>query len=392
MTVDPPLEPVLGKMSIMRPLRLVALVAIVAIKSPSLCGQTPPSASLRVIHESWTFKDGAPENVLALAQTNDGFLWLGSETGLFRFDGTRFEAFKSPFGDQLLSTRISSLFAPESGGIWIGYEFGGFSFAYGGRVKNYAAEASSSGTVWEFAQGPDGTIWAATTHGLWRFEHSSWQQIGTQWNAPVPADHVGFDRDGMLWVIGQHYLLVQRPGGKEFQIAMKTLPANDFTLDADGRVLTSPITGEGTLSLNGDRLAAYPIFGKNSAAIIDRTGSIWVGSYEPFLIRIPPPERLADVLKNTAAVSRETYSADVYFRAKMVDREGNIWFGTQTGLERFFYSPLIKQSLPTTALFGFSLTAEDRGAVLIGSSNTPNCYIYEVFDGKFEVLQKQRVC
>jgi ligand-binding sensor domain-containing protein len=89
---------------------------------------------MQVGHDSWTFKDGAPSDVTCLAQTNDGFLWLGGPNGLFRFDGTRFEPFNSPFGDRLLSTNLYSLFAPPSGGLWIGYTFGGFSFLDKGRV------------------------------------------------------------------------------------------------------------------------------------------------------------------------------------------------------------------------------------------------------------------
>ena len=49
---------------------------------------------------------------------------LATETGLVRFDGLRFEPFRSPFGDQLLCTGVYALFAPPSGGLWIGYQFG----------------------------------------------------------------------------------------------------------------------------------------------------------------------------------------------------------------------------------------------------------------------------
>ncbi|WP_433964649.1 hypothetical protein [Tunturiibacter gelidiferens] len=111
-------------------------------------GQPPESANLRVGHDSWTFQQGAPADVTCSAQTNDGFLWLGGPNGLFRFDGTRFEPFASPFGDRLPSNNLYSLFAPPFDGLWIGYTLGGFSFLDKGRVTNYASEI---GSVYGFA-------------------------------------------------------------------------------------------------------------------------------------------------------------------------------------------------------------------------------------------------
>src|SRR5271154_789240 len=164
------------------PSRLCWLAVLMIVTSfrclPSL-GQTLASVNVQVGHDSWTFKDGAPAEVSCLAQTNDGFLWLGGPNGLFRFDGTRFEPFSSPFGDRLFSTDLNSLFAPPSGGLWIGYTLGGFSFLDKGRVTNYAGE---TGSVYGFAQNPDGIVWAGTTSGLWRFDHSRWQPIGIEWN------------------------------------------------------------------------------------------------------------------------------------------------------------------------------------------------------------------
>src|ERR1700684_147519 len=119
-----------------RPIWLGSLLLLLVVTFnhwPLLVGQTPPSARLQVYHDSWTFKDGAPADVACLAQTSDGFLWLGGPNGLFRFDGTRFEPFRSPFGDRLLSTHLHSLFGPLSGGLWVGYQFGGFTLLNNGR-------------------------------------------------------------------------------------------------------------------------------------------------------------------------------------------------------------------------------------------------------------------
>ncbi len=107
---------------------IAVLMAVVFVWAPPSFGQTPPSARLHVDHFSWTFKEGAPADVACLAQTKDGLLWLGGPNGLFRFDGTRFEAFRSPFGDRLLSTDLYSLFAPLSGGPLVGLHGWGLQF------------------------------------------------------------------------------------------------------------------------------------------------------------------------------------------------------------------------------------------------------------------------
>src|SRR6202000_1494017 len=161
--------------------RLVVLMIVPCFWCLSSLGQIRASRNVQVGHDSWTFKEGAPADVQCLAQTDDGFLWLGGPNGVFRFDGTRFEPFRSPFGDRLLFTNLYSLFAPSSGGLWLGYQDGGFSFLNNGRVTNYGGEiASATGSVYSFAQDRDGIVWAATSSGLWRFDHSSWQPIGAE--------------------------------------------------------------------------------------------------------------------------------------------------------------------------------------------------------------------
>jgi hypothetical protein len=67
-------------------------------------------ANWQLRHDTWTFKDGAPEGVRALAQANDGVLWLGGSSGLFRFDGRQFELF--PFQVRN-SVRPMHLFDPQ---------------------------------------------------------------------------------------------------------------------------------------------------------------------------------------------------------------------------------------------------------------------------------------
>ncbi|HET9713324.1 MAG TPA: two-component regulator propeller domain-containing protein, partial [Pyrinomonadaceae bacterium] len=339
-------------------------------------------------HDSWTFKEGAPTNVEALAQTSDGFLWLGTAGGLFRFDGVRFEAFNSPLGDRLLSNGVRSLLAPVSGGLWVGYLFGGFSFINNGRVKNYSSDpASPTGSVNSLAQDRDGIVWAATTSGLWRFEHSTWQRIVTGL-----FETVGVDRDGVVWALTEGRLFCHRPGRNQIQLAdeNETLTsATRFTLDADGVVVTSLVMDQRVTKSSRnteDQLPAYPVLRKDCGQIIDRANSFWIKCNDRPLLHVAPSEQGYNFLNKANASNSERYDLILNSQSRLVDREGNIWFGNNTGLYRFFYSPTVKQEFPEVPASLFALAADDNGSVWSSAGNSD---LYHLSNGKTEILKKR---
>jgi PAS domain S-box-containing protein len=356
--------------------------------------RTPESVNVQVGHDSWTFKEGAPADVTCLAQTNDGFLWLGGANGLFRFDGTRFESFSSPFGDRLLSTNLhSSLFAPPSGGLWIGYTLGGFSFLDKGRVTNYASE---TGSVYGFAQDRDGIVWAGTSSGLWRFDHSEWQHIGVEWNAPAGrVMSVGFDSEGILWALVGGFetpkdLIYLIPGTGHFKTAGHNLPVNAFTWEPDRTILTAPAAPPVSDSGKGsdERLPAYPVTKKN-LQIVDRNNSVWISPWDKPIVMRLPRDNLGYVQNEVSPAISETYNINPFQNAELVDREGNIWFGDTRGIHRFFYTPLIRQEFPkeTSESSDFAVVADDNGAVWINfasSGASVKADLYHVLGGKAE--------
>jgi PAS domain S-box-containing protein len=370
---------------------LVVLMIVTCLRCPSSLGQTPASGNVQVGHDSWTFQQGAPAEATCLAQTNDGFLWLGGPNGLFRFDGTRFEPFSSPFGDRLLSTNLYSLFAPPSGGLWIGYTFGGFSFLDKGRVTNYASE---TGSVYGFAQDRDGIVWAGASSGLWRFDHSGWQHIGVEWNTPAgPVAQVGFDSEGILWALVGSWetpkdLIYLLPATRHFKSAERNLSVSGFTLDADRAVMTDPAAPLTFDSSEGSdkKPAAYPML-KDS--LLDRNNSVWISPWDkPVLMRLPK-DSLRDVQNNASTAISETYNINPFQMAELVDREGNIWFGDITGIYRFFYTPLIRQEFPkeTSGSSKLALAADDNGAVWISFGSLGDRFkadLYHVLGGKAE--------
>ena len=156
----------------------------------------------QLYHTSWTYTEGAPGQVNALAQTANGFLWLGIATGLYRFDGIRFQSYKPRSGQAFPHRNVVSLFAVPNGGLWVGYWFGGVSFINNGKVTNYEMrDGLPSSPVLAFARDRKGAIWiAAGEGGLARLEGSRWQKIGTDWGFAGAADTVFVDRAGTVWV------------------------------------------------------------------------------------------------------------------------------------------------------------------------------------------------
>src|ERR1700761_5960719 len=99
---------------------LIALAILLACCSCALA--LDPSLDIsQYAHTAWLSREGFPKGVVeSFAQTPDGYLWLGTEFGLLRFDGVRAVPWQPPAGEHLPSSSISSLLAARDGRLWIG--------------------------------------------------------------------------------------------------------------------------------------------------------------------------------------------------------------------------------------------------------------------------------
>jgi signal transduction histidine kinase/ligand-binding sensor domain-containing protein len=337
----------------------------------------------QVMEQTWSIQQGAPEYILTLAQTADGFLWLGGQGGLFRFDGTRFERFHPPSGDQMLSTSVLTVYAPPTGGLWIGYLFGGFSFVNNGRVKSYAY---STGGVTSFAQDSEGTLWAGTSSGLWRFDGSTWRPFGEEWRSSL--QEIGFDQSGTLWAIATDgHLLYLLPGSKEFRVAKEKLDTGCFTLDADQHVVTSPDLAPNFSGSRDVRLHAYPILRSHAAQFIDRAGNVWISDdrTSKLLMHLPASDRLEDAITKASISNSEAYDVTPFIFKGLIDREGNIWFCDKSGVHRFFYTTFTKERFPWP--FPSAIAAGENGAIwMTGFWNSGFNKLYQVINEKIHIL------
>lgn len=339
-------------------------------------------------HTGWTFKDGAPSEIYALAQTTDGFLWLGTTTGLFRFDGIRFELYVPPSGQAFPPRSIASLFAAPDGGLWVGYRYGGVSFIQNGAVTDYGTAAGlPSRTVLAFARDKSGAIWAAVEKGgLARFQGSHWKMVGADWGFSGEADTVFVDHAGTVWVGTPTSVLYLVNGEHHFQVAVRHLqPIVESLAEAlDGRLwMAEGGYGVRPLPLSGkhDSRAGPAVLVGAPAITFGSQGSLWITTAGNGIRRVPYPERLrAPRIHGPSAwrfhdsqvemFTEENGLTGDYVHCVLQDREGDVWFGTSGGLDRFRQSPVTSVPLqpiyhrgapPIPSLHSFATSALATG-------------------------------
>ncbi len=324
------------------------------------CSCSAAFASDRTIaqfaHTAWGPKDGAPSVVTALAQTSDGYLWLGSPDGLYRFDGVVFERYQPQSAGPFPVHAVSSLLALPNGDLWIGFSSGGVSLLRHGNASNYSVrEGMPSGVVWSFAQDREGTIWAATNNGLLRLEGSRWKDVGKTWNFPGKSAYTVFlDGQGTLWASTGDTLVFLPMGAKRFQpTGIRAGLVTKIAQAANGKLwMAETSRSVRPIPLSDKRQPPEETEVKvgSEGILFDSDGTLWITSLGDGLRRSPAPELLKGQIKEMGTevesfTARDGLSDDVV-RAILQDREGNIWVGTNSGLDRFRKTNLVPVAFP----------------------------------------------
>ena len=342
-------------------------------------GQNYERSVTQFDHTGWTIKDGAPGGISSIAQTADGYLWLGTNTGLFRFDGIRFERFEPLADEQFPSVSIQSLYAPPTGGLWIGFQLIGASFLKDGHITNYTQQEGLNSTVSSFATNRDGAVWAATYNGLVRLENSQWQKIGQEWNYPEnTAKSLLLDRDGNLWAATGKSVVYLPPDTKQFQpTGVQVGWVAQMTQARDGKIWLAEASSNGAIySLtrqNNEFAVNQEIRGESAGLIFDLEDSLWIANLGEGIRRLSWRERLDKKSTEWSVKNAENFTqkdgltAD-YVVPALEDREGNIWFGTSGGLDRFRRSPLVPAGFPAGS-HDFALAAGAGGIIWAGTTN-----------------------
>lgn len=307
-------------------------------------------------HTAWKAKDGGPSDIRAIEQTADGSLWLASSGGLVRFDGTTFERFEPQSGPALPTGAARSLLALPNGDLWVGFFSGAVTLLRNGQATNYTQrDGVPNGKVCCLVQDREGTIWAGTNTGLARLEGSRWKEVGNDWNFPgKSASALFLDRNGTLWVATESTLVSLPAGGRKFQstsihigqVLQITQAPNGKLWMAETSRSVRPIP-LGNMLPPADATELAP---GTQGILFGRDGDLWMATIVDGIHHAPAPEQLTGALGRLKG-KIESFSVkngltDDVAQSIFQDREGNLWAGTATGLDRFRKNSLVTPNMP----------------------------------------------
>ena len=307
--------------------------------------------STRYNVRAWQTDEGLPHNsIRAIAQTSEGYLWVGSEAGLAKFDGIRFTMFDELSAPELNSSTINALLVTTNGDLWIGMEGGGLARRANGIVSHWSKKDGLPGAhVRCLIEAKDGSVWVGTESGLAQMKAGALTVFNSKPGVTdVPVHAVCEDARGILRAAtpnGMWSLDVEgRFSDENFGIGSIRYGLRTVYPDRAGNLWFGGSGGLRYVNLAEERPVVRST--KLLQQIIstvreDQSGQRWVGTVRG-VVRMRGDEVIGWPLNDVA-------TGDLV-HAVFEDREGNIWLGCRDGLYRLtpsrFTNISVRQGLP----------------------------------------------
>lgn len=365
-------------------LALVAAGASLLASRPDGSALAAPNPSFVV--DVWTTEEGLPQNeVKAILQTQDGYLWLGTPSGLVRFDGMRFTVFDESNTPGLESSSVEVLFEDSRGRLWVGTSRAGVALFENGEAASLNLGAGGRVGVAGICEDPNGAVWLYLANGqLWRWHNGKTRLFDLgQLRA---SDYRGLiaERSGPLWL------------GMDWQLAALDWKSAGANAAGEAGAAAAPVTqsipvGKLDYLLAGReggfwRLAGriqkwragqdqaevdfgfYPWgftsgwkLARVNTACEDREGNLVVGTLGSGLYWF-------DGAGQATQISTNQGLSNGYILSLHVDREGDLWVGTDGGGLNRVKRAVFDLLEPSRGLVVQSVSADAAGGLWIGYS------------------------
>ena len=310
-----------------------ALAAALPVISPTLLALNPHKALTQYSRGVWTQAQGLPQDTIrAITQTEDGYLWLGTDEGLSSFDGYDFVTFTRGDGS-LPNNSASALATGPDGALWIGTP-GGLTRYRNHRFTTFTTkDGLPDDAISSLVEDRAGTLWIVAGSFLSRFENGKFYTYPVDSLKPVRAPRVVYrDRQGVIWVAGLEGLI--KLSGDSFvpvlgpeEMAGNLI--NTMIKDRNNNVWMGGLKSLMLLKPDG-KLTNFYSHGHPENAVSalweDRDGNLWGGTTIGL-------QRLDGRSSNGEPPARDSDVDSV--RCLFEDREGNLWVGRSSGLNRF---------------------------------------------------------
>jgi signal transduction histidine kinase/ligand-binding sensor domain-containing protein len=352
--------------------------AVVALCTAAVLLWSPPARALdpslditQYAHLAWTFRNGFSNGaVYAIAQTPDGYLWLGTSAGVVRYDGARLTPLPLRPGHRLPNAASAAILPARDGSVWIGTLDGLVNWK-NGQLTHY--EVFARRTVITLLQQRDGTVWAGSFGGptgkLCAFRGEQTTCYGDDGELGGSVASLYEDGDGSLWVGSGTGLWRWAPGAPAHYLATPIQTHQSLTQGDGGTGVLVAV--DGVRQVAGTKVVDYPLVGVPSplsatSVLRDRNGGLWIATAAHGLVH--------SYKGKASRFTREDGLSSDQVLALLEDREGTIWVGTSEGIDRFREWPVtslsVKQGLSNST--ATSVLAARDGSVWIGTADGLN--------------------
>ena len=280
--------------------------------------------------QTWNRQNGLPFNrISSIVQTPDGYLWMGTQNGLVRFDGIDFIHTPIPNLRGWGSMSVNTLKPSPRGGFWFGLDEGSFGYFDGtNQFQHYTADwIIPQMYVHGVVEDPDGSIWVGSRVGIGGF-------IGGKTNQSFSTSEVGEvramlkDPNHRVWFGTDAKGLFYWEGGKlnKFTNTDLTGSIRSLSMDRDGNLWIGTSYGLRCYDRNFQRHDPLEITTEIQALLSDSHGAMWMGTSGDGVIRYYKGE--------TSFIRKTNGLAENYVSSLFEDHEGSLWVGTRDGLSQ----------------------------------------------------------